>query len=366
MTSFSHTRCVYIISCVLFYLIANTSYAAMTCKNSTGESNDTVTLAGTITVGNDLPNGSVVYSQEFYPSKNAEIQCSSNFNLDLLSTLPGAPTQIGTDSDGAPLYETSVPGIAVKFLNNRQPIPARRVGVYFGNAYQWISLRTRITVQLIKVGNVTSGMVNTGNFPLVHDVIPLTSGVNGTPLQIRTLQFLGSINVTTGTCTTPSFSVNLGKHEQSEFTAKGMTTEWIDSSITLTNCPVFYGYWKNWNGVTGDVFTGGGTLSPVKQDTSNILEISFQPVGKIIIPSEGVFSLIEDTQQADGIGIQLANGYKGQNPIPVNLNSSYRLNVDQNSGKTIRIPLSARLYQVKDNVMPGDITGKIIYTISYK
>ncbi|EED1374450.1 type 1 fimbrial protein [Escherichia coli] len=104
----------------------------------------------------------------------------------------------------------------------------------------------------------------------------------------------------------------------------------------------------------------------MKQDTSNILEISFQPVGKILIPSEGVFSLIEDTQQADGVGIQVANGYKGQNPIPVNLNSSYSLNVDQNSGKTIRIPLSARLYQTKDNVMPGDITGKIIYTISYK
>ncbi|HBB0055110.1 TPA: hypothetical protein J1561_004681, partial [Escherichia coli] len=99
----------------------------------------------------------------------------------------------------------------------------------------------------------------------------------------------------------------------------------------------------------------------MKQDTSNILEISFQPVGKILIPSEGVFSLIEDTQQADGVGIQVANGYKGQNPIPVNLNSSYSLNVDQNSGKTIRIPLSARLYQTKDNVMPGDITGKIIY-----
>lgn len=366
MFSFFHTRCVYIISCVLFYLVSNSSYAAMTCKNSTGESNDTVTLAGTITVGNDLPNGSVVYSQEFYPSKDAEIQCSSKFNLDLLSTLPLAPAQIGTDSDGAPLYETSVPGIAVKFLNNRRPIPGRTVGAYFGNAYQWISLRTRVTVQLIKVGNVISGVVNAANFPIVHDVVPLTSGVKGTPLQIKTLQFMGSINVTTGTCTTPSFSVNLGKHEQSEFTAKGMTTDWIDTSITLTDCPVFYGYWKNWNGVTGDVFTGGGTLSPVKQDTTNILEISFQPVGKIVIPSEGVFSLVEDTQQADGVGIQLANGYKGQNPIPVNLNSSYSLSVDKKSGKTIRIPLSARLYQTKDNVVPGNITGKIIYTISYK
>lgn len=366
MFSFFHTRCVYIIPCVLFYLVSNSSYAAMTCKNSTGESNDTVTLAGTITVGNDLPNGSVVYSQEFYPSKNAEIQCSSKFNLDLLSTLPLAPAQIGTDSDGAPLYETSVPGIAVKFLNNRRPIPGRTVGAYFGNAYQWISLRTRVTVQLIKVGNVISGVVNAANFPIVHDVVPLTSGVKGTPLQIKTLQFMGGINVTTGTCTTPSFSVNLGKHEQSEFTAKGMTTDWIDTSITLTDCPVFYGYWKNWNGVTGDVFTGGGTLSPVKQDTTNILEISFQPVGKIVIPSEGVFSLIEDTQQADGVGIQLANGYKGQNPIPVNLNSSYSLSVDEKSGKTIRIPLSARLYQTKDNVAPGNITGKIIYTISYK
>lgn len=366
MFSFFHTRCVYIIPCVLFYLVSNSSYAAMTCKNSTGESNDTVTLAGTITVGNDLPNGSVVYSQEFYPSKNAEIQCSSKFNLDLLSTLPLAPAQIGTDSDGAPLYETSVPGIAVKFLNNRRPIPGRTVGAYFGNAYQWISLRTRVTVQLIKVGNVISGVVNAANFPIVHDVVPLTSGVKGTPLQIKTLQFMGGINVTTGTCTTPSFSVNLGKHEQSEFTAKGMTTDWIDTSITLTDCPVFYGYWKNWNGVTGDVFTGGGTLSPVKQDTTNILEISFQPVGKIVIPSEGVFSLIEDTQQADGVGIQLANGYKGQNPIPVNLNSSYSLSVDKKSGKTIRIPLSARLYQTKDNVAPGNITGKIIYTISYK
>lgn len=366
MFSFFHTRCVYIIPCVLFYLVSNSSYAAMTCKNSTGESNDTVTLAGTITVGNDLPNGSVVYSQEFYPSKNAEIQCSSKFNLDLLSTLPLAPAQIGTDSDGAPLYETSVPGIAVKFLNNRRPIPGRTVGAYFGNAYQWVSLRTRVTVQLIKVGNVISGVVNAANFPIVHDVVPLTSGVKGTPLQIKTLQFMGGINVTTGTCTTPSFSVNLGKHEQSEFTAKGMTTDWIDTSITLTDCPVFYGYWKNWNGVTGDVFTGGGTLSPVKQDTTNILEISFQPVGKIVIPSEGVFSLIEDTQQADGVGIQLANGYKGQNPIPVNLNSSYSLSVDKKSGKTIRIPLSARLYQTKDNVAPGNITGKIIYTISYK
>ncbi|EFL0225525.1 TPA: type 1 fimbrial protein [Escherichia coli] len=364
MTSFFHTRCVYIISCVLFYLIANSSYAAMTCKNSTGESNDTVTLAGSITVGNDLPNGSVVYSQEFYPSKNVEIRCSSEFNLDLLSTLPGAPAQIGKDSDGAPLYETSVPGIAVKFLNNRQPIPARRVGVFFGNADQWISLRTRITVQLIKVGNVTSGMVNAGSFPVVHDVVPLTSGVNGTPLQIRTLQFLGSINVTTGTCTTPSFSINLGKHKQSEFTAKGMTTDWVDSSITLTNCPVFYGYWKNWTGVTGKIFAGSGTLSPVQQDTHNIFEISFQPVGKILIPSEGVFSLIEDTQQADGVGIQLASGYK--NPIPVNFNRSYSYNLYQSSGKTIRILFSARLYQTKDNVTPGDITGKIIYTVSYK
>ncbi|EPA8794014.1 hypothetical protein ACQ70R_004252 [Escherichia coli] len=52
--------------------------------------------------------------------------------------------------------------------------------------------------------------------------------------------------------------------------------------------------------------------------------------------------------------------------MPVNFNRSYSFNVYQSSGKTISILFSARLYQTKDNVTPGDITGKIIYTVSYK
>lgn len=352
--------------CIALCLISDVSFAAMSCKNSNGESNDTVTLSGTITVGNDLPDGSVVYSQEFYPSKNSEIQCSSRFSLDLMSTLPFAPKKIGTDSDGGSLYETSVPGIAVKFFNNRQPIPATVKGSFFGNAYEWISLRTRITVQLVKVGNITPGTVNASNFPVVHDIVPLTSGVNGTPVQIKTLQFLGGINVISGTCTTPSYSVDLGSHEQTEFSGIGATTDWVDSSITLTNCPTFYGYWKGWNGVSGDVFTGSGEIKPVKQDTPNVIEVSFQPVGSILVPDEGVFSLVEGKQQASGIGIQIAHGGKNQNPVPVNFNSnSYTISLDQNSGTTIRIPLSARYYQTEKNTTPGGATGKLIYTISY-
>ncbi|MFZ1871224.1 MAG: hypothetical protein WAU54_00245 [Chania sp.] len=103
--------------------------------------------------------------------------------------------------------------------------------------------------------------------------ITSNTGVLNLPpdLTMATITFSGTVNVVSKTCTTPDVNVSLGTYETHHYFRQiGSTTLWVDASITLTDCPRFYGYYGTSNEIT--ITNAGGQT--VQAPTANTLKLT--------------------------------------------------------------------------------------------
>lgn len=323
-----------------------------------------------ITVGPDIPNGTVIYRLNFNQPHVDGFVCDTpqggSFSLPQRLDYTSLPMPLanwsGTPFPGK-VYNTSVPGIGVVAWNDlsNQALPTvayttTNVGGVFAF---WVSINT--VLSFIKIGPVSPGVISAASLPKVHLDFAADPSVAGPSKRIYNLSYTGSINVVSQTCSTPDVNISLGSYHVSKFTGKGSTTPWVDSSIQLKNCPRFYGYFNdsNFNTSAGAGSTTSGTA------VSNTLSVRLAPQSAVLDSARGIMALATSADAAQGIGIQLGWGETTTTPTPVNFDQTKIYTMPDSTQTDFRLPLVARYYQTDSTVAPGKANGKLTFTINY-
>ncbi|MCK7358759.1 hypothetical protein L8O13_16325 [Enterobacter roggenkampii] len=369
---------IFIIALLAIIVSATDAMADTSCVALTPQSN-TVPLSATILSGADLPVGSVIYRLTI-TSNGFGLRCNGAMNniplLFSVSNEPSTPISVaGAPYNGAVVYPTNLPGVgaAVWYSGNAftKAMPFRTSTFNFGSngVTNTMYFSRNVDISLIKTGAISAGFVNGSSLPTIVLYTPETAGYTGLPLNYWMLKFSGVVGVTTGTCTTPNVNVYLGKHDlRTTFKGKGSTTEWVDSSIILEDCPAFLGYYPTNNPQKSSTTaeTSGGTI-PSGTATANNLIVSLTASTGIIDSANGIVALNNEESglSATGIGVQL--GYKSiANPTIWNFSNSWTYSTTNDGASTIKLPLAARYYQYSDVVTPGKANSSVIFTISYQ
>lgn len=315
---------------------------------------------GPIYVPRDSPVGSVIGQLDrpfsVNPSENRYVHCEHDgsntgvvFNSVArrpISTLPVPP--VGGENVDGKLYETSIPGIAVRIKlghpvdgihpdaltplsqSNTMPFISVRQTLW-ATPMQWRTLVGEAT--LVKIGPIAPGPHNV-NDALFDARFQQIGNVFTVSLATTVIQAQCDVSVVSDN------PVELGDWSKSDFTGPGYATTPVPFSIALSSC----------NSDPGDVNIAWANI---RLDGVN---------GSMPIPGvEGGFTLTSDSD-AEGVGIQILHrdGF-----TPIRLGSDVPL-MPIASGSTI-LDLTARFYQTSDaqDVVAGEAKGSLSFTISF-
>jgi major type 1 subunit fimbrin (pilin) len=367
---------------------SHSAWAVINCTPMPGiPRTDTVTLApANISAGMDIPDGTVIYEGEW----NTISSGTPLMVITCTSTAP-SPSQIfysqmyvGVQNPPLPLsgwihpqygnvvYQTGIPGVGVMvgFGATEGNIdtaysPSLQVDA---NPTGFINYNVRRSISLIKIGPLQPGSypLNGSNLPTMIIGAQWTSGlpVTGLPKVTNIIPFQGVLNVSSQTCKTTDVNVDMGSYETRQyFTGSGSTTPWVDSSIILTDCPTFHGYYDASNYVTLFEYQG---LPKTPASKNNNLGVRLTPLTPVINSANGIMAI--DTtvaNAASGIGIQLGWGSASSNPTLFNFDNEQVFQLPKDGTSTIRIPLAARYIQTDTMVTPGKAGGKAMFLINY-
>lgn len=334
-------------------------------------------LTSNISVGADVPNGTVIHRQRVNFSNRPWIDCTTDggptFNIDQYLTLTNAPALVPGWSGvyAGALYQTSVPGIGVAITNNdgngvgtaisttpflkwTAIVPINLLyGFYYGNS---------LIVHFVKTGPISAGMITGAQLPTVllnTQPSALVPGLPDTPFRVN---FSGAISVLVNSCQTPDVLVPMGKYEVSKyFTGKGSATPWVSVPIQLLNCPPFQGAYS----ISGSppIYDTNGTVTAGTL-VNNVVALSMVPTYGIIDSLNGIMKLDNDPNVATGVGIQIAQG-SATNPTPFSFAGNINLQPLTSSVSNINIPFQARYIQTEDTITAGPANSKAVFTVNY-
>jgi type 1 fimbria pilin len=320
--------------------------------------------AQNITAGADLPNGSVLFRQDFRPSRLMHIWCGPGNAPEPRSieyTYSATPKPLsawnGTPYSGK-VYETGIPGIGVlawyKYM--RQPLPLTlplETIPIAGEAYS--NLAADFDLIFIKTGPISPGVILGSNLPSIS----MDHVAYGQKLNMGSVNFTGMINIVSQTCKTPDVNVSMGIIDANKvFTGKGTASAWQDASIRLTNCPRFYGS-------TDTHYSDDGSTGVISK-TPNIINLTVTPNTSIIDRQNGIMGLKTGAGSATGVGVQLANGkVSDTSPTFLLFSGVQSFTMVNNNETTLTIPLVARYIQTADSVTPGKADATATFTLNY-
>ncbi|MBF4165092.1 type 1 fimbrial protein [Enterobacter hormaechei] len=365
----------------LYLLIVSNAAMAVTCSLDSASGFKTAISAtmplnlSTIAVSNDIPDGTILYQQRFTPSYSSiTVNCDNSASWFYVMSLTNAPalsswtgtiispeSWIASSSWDGYIYETGVPGIGfnLSMMSSRTPAPGSAgTNCYASKSCTDAGVNARMYLALVKTGPITAGVINASNFPTFKVGI----GREASNIELYTLNFAGSLNVTLPTCTTPDVNVSLGKWSTERFTGKGSTTPWVAANITLTNCGTFVGsnigtdnYWSD----------NGSSFSSTMQ--WNTWSITLSPVSSVLDSASGIMSVDTSVPSAaTGIGIQVSSGdTTSADSHIIDFGNALTGTFNSDGSSSVTIPLSARYIQTEDSVSAGTANGKLVYTVSY-
>lgn len=336
-----------------------------------------------ISAGADIPIGTIIFQGKWLGTQTPLIDCVYDGIANAYSTafsISQAPlplSGLNTGPFAGAVYQTNIPGVGVAVSRSsagpgaKLGSPVHRDGELVMTAGGTIDyqLATRY-VTLIKIGELMPGSysISAAGFPAVRDdmVNSLTDRpIQGLPIELSQATFQGNLTVSTQTCTTPDVIVDMGSHDiREKFRGINSTSPWVDASISLTNCPTFFGFYNQSNStLMMDFNTGAGIVSP---SINNSIGVRLTPTGSVIDAANGVMA-IDSTlpDAASGVGIQIGWGDSGQTPTPFNFAAEQTVTLPKDGSTTIRIPLAARYIQTEANPTPGKADGKAVFTLNY-
>ena len=361
---------------LLLALFVKPTWAAGTCTLSSPSTpiNAQTLLAGNITVGPDVPSGTVLYHARYWSDQSVSLFCNAAGTYYLSKLYRTTPTRALTNiksPQGQPVYATAISGIGVYVWSSTSdfPIPA-----YASFNYTVPTIQTLNAGAVGAIGGFVSydvylirtpdplgggGVISGSNLPTVNfNLGPNLSGAGNADYLIGS--FTGSVTVVTNTCTTPSnLTVQMGTHLTTELKGQGTTTSaWVPVNIPLTNCPAFYGY----VGETTDARStnSGGPNSSFNIGPNSIL-YSVTPSYGVANASAGVMNLAPGG--ATGIGIQLAKA--SGSTFQFNTSTNSNLSLTQTAGQSYNIALDARYYQTGTSITAGAANSTATVTLTY-
>lgn len=218
------TRLVTPLIAIVALLYASSSFA-LSCKIQIPVRNDTFPLQGTnITVGNELPLGTIVYKQEIKSTKDYAKapygMCDgtgpyTDRQYLYLTATPMALSSWQGGTYSGKIFNTNVPGIGVAIASGPTGINTTPFQWYSEtrNSIGSIQVWRVTTVYLIKTGNIVPGTVTGASLPTVQYRNDYTQA-NGSKVLFSwkpyTFKFSGSLKIVSQTCKTSDFLVDHG------------------------------------------------------------------------------------------------------------------------------------------------------------
>lgn len=374
------------IICLLFFL-ASAHYAQAgswgTACTYSEFTNTFPAINTSISIDPNAPVGTIFYN------RYADIRGTSNFTC----TKAPITAQIGTTIDylttpsrgyvtlpsygSARIWKTNVAGVGVLLVMSDGSDLTKNLpfvwsnGVNYYNTTPSITVSTRpISVLLVKYGTIPAGtqtlVLDSSTVPVTGVVIKVSNSANTTtipntpaspPLWISKLSFSNTSTITlvNATCNAPMVPVDMGKHHISEFTTESsrLVGPWVDASINLTNCPVFYG-------------SGSQTLNNATQ--ANTMKVTITP-GNATTSNIGIMPVNSGAQAATNVGIQMGWGTTMGNKLLFNFTTGKASNtypLTSTQGANFKIPLVARYRQINAGTIGGgNANGQMTYVIDY-
>ncbi|BCV38574.1 hypothetical protein TUM17377_39020 [Shewanella chilikensis] len=322
-----------------------------------------------LTVGPDTPNGTVIFRQDFQIGQMLSVNCnqsSSQYQTYKSYNYTSRPLPDSQWKGGpyprATIYQTGVPGIGVMIAAENSPLSIDIKTKYVTPANRHVTHKFNLggmILLFIKIGNVQPGTIRGFNLPSSN----IRFKASGANILLARLAITGSINIVSQTCNVSNVTVPMGQHKIGDkLTGVGKTTEWIDASIRLTNCPRFYGTLKDGNNTYYNYTTGASNTGTY---TKNILGVSISPNTSIIDNSQGIMSIKSTTNSAKGVAIQLAEFSNGFNQY-IKFGNLLNYTLLNNNRTTFTIPLKARYIQTESKVTPGRADATATFTLTYK
>ncbi len=307
---------------------------------------------------------------------NSPVTATVAINYDFLSSTTARGYTTLTSYGATPIWKTNIAGVGVMLvpgdgsnLSKRFPQVSSAPTSYNNTTFIVNSYPLTVSALLVKYGPINPGTqtvtLDSSTIPATGSVVTVTNSTDITlipntpaspPLWISKLNFSNTSNITlvNATCDAPMVPVDMGKHHISEFTTESsrLVGPWVDASITLTNCPVFYG-------------SGSASLDNAVQ--SNTMKVTITP-GNATTSNIGLMPVNAGLQAATNVGIQLGWGTE-MNKTLLNFASGKASNtyVLTSSQDTIfKIPLVARYRQINAGTIGGgNANGQMTYVIDY-
>lgn len=371
----------------LFLLWAGQSQAAIfDCKESTSwpPKANVFTLNGVISVGDDIPVGSVIYRARLWAAAmgvrcttpdgsgiGAEIYIPSR--VEVINTPASEVPGVTAPSVGEKVYETNVPGIGVSVTaEGKMPYEwaTNRFTIISSSQSSSTATYARLELKLIKTGAVSPGIVNALNFPQLQvtfltPTAPAGSTFTGFPIPYSTVSYNGTIQIVKSTCRAEVVDkvVDLGSHEVKDIKNDPQrVTTWTDASLRLIGCQFSPGLY---NLINASIYHVGTNNVGQGTPDANTVRLSLSASTSVIDPINGIIALIPASDSATGIGIQV--GVKeGSDIKPFNFNTNEVIFTPPSPGEqSMEIPLFARYTATSNTITPGKANGAVVYTLNY-
>ncbi|CAM4216438.1 fimbrial protein [Serratia silvae] len=329
--------------------------------------NTRLTIGGYVTVGEDLPIGSVIYSQRIQTNGNgAKLFCRKG-SYDLVSTFTTMPYgQSDYSNTTFPfVFNTNIPGIGVALWQGtpdgnsgaRLPIPGR-LPAYFSPSSDSVfnftdqhDASVSFNIQFIKTAaNVGSGTINSSDLPRFQT----SFDGKGTSLIYQLTAMIGNLTVIPATCNVGNnYYLPLGEHYPDEFNGIGSTAGNAETEIVLSGCPAFYGT------------TSFGVFRP------NIINLKLTPRNGFIDAERGISKLNTTAgDAASGVGVQLSlrqeNGNYQTAKFNQNINLADYITFHEDRGGDYNLGVKATYIQTSAPIQAGRADAQIEFMITYQ
>ncbi|MBE8590560.1 fimbrial protein [Pseudomonas sp. MAFF 301449] len=323
-------------------------------------------LGGNLTVGRDVPLGAEIYRQTFTSSANFTISCSAGiYNIETRRSLPVTPLPLSNWAGtpyGGHVYQTGVPGIGVAlwYAGNAMPFSLNTTNCGGGTNACNVNITGPLAFDMsfIKIGDVSPGTIQGSSLPTMTQ-----SRVSSNNLEVQRVNFSGSINIVSRTCSTPDVNVPMGSHMLNAFSGLNSFTPWKDYSIALNNCPAFNGYYQT----TGPRWASDGTASNLDSRKNNVLQVRLDPTRTPLNAALGILSLNPSAPGNDpaatGVGVQVADN--AGTPMPLATLRASGITTRAQEGASYSIALKARYIQTASSVTAGPANATATFTINY-
>ncbi|MGL5387303.1 MAG: fimbrial protein [Serratia sp. (in: enterobacteria)] len=326
-----------------------------------------LTIGGYITVGEDLPIGSVIYSQRIQTSGNgAKLLCHAG-PYDLVSTLTSAPHGQSSYRDATfpMVFNTNISGVGVALWQgtpdgsdgSRLSSPGRLNG-YLNNISDVIFNLTdqddatvSFNVAFIKTAaNIGSGSIGNSDLPRFQT----SFDGNGESFVYQRTSIVGNLTAIPATCNVGSnYYLPLGEHFPDEFNGIGSTAGRAETRIVLSGCPAFYGS------------TSYGVFKP------NVISLRLTPRNGFIDAEQGISKLnTEAGDAASGVGVQLSlqqeNGNYQSARFNQDINLANYISFFEDRGGDYSLGVKATYVQTSAPIRAGKADAQIEFMITYQ